>query len=439
MIAAIAVMIIGAYRGIKAIPLTILAAIVVIVTNGLPVWQSLSTTYAGGFGGVVASYFFIFISSAVYALIMEKTGCATAIGYKLVDWFGTKHVMLVSILFVSILTYGGVSVFVVIFATMPILFILFREAGLPRHAVIAPFAVGSSTYATTTLPGTPALTNVIPSQLLGTPMTAAPVFSIVLAIIMFVLCYLYCIQLEKKCKAKAELWTYPAGYDASVLEVDRTTLPGIGVAFAPIILLIAFIVGGSIFRSTFTFANDAALLTTLAMIFATLLCILLNIKNLSITSVKDIIGQGSLNGISAIVGLASVVAFGGVVSSSPAFQEIVTWVLGLDMSPYVKGAFSTAVFAGITGSSSGGVRIMLNAMGDYFMASGVNLEVLHRLVAVAAGTFDSLPHASGIFLVMAMMGLTHKEAYKHFFWITVIIPLIITVIGTVAAMVIWPV
>ncbi|MDR0389075.1 MAG: hypothetical protein LBH73_03325, partial [Spirochaetaceae bacterium] len=97
------------------------------------------------------------------------------------------------------------------------------------------------------------------------------------------------------------------------------------------------------------------------------------------------------------------------------------------------------VIAGITGSSSGGVRIMLQSIGDYLIQSGANLEVLHRLISVAAGSLDTLPQSPGIFLTLAMLGLTHKEAYKHLFWTTLVIPLILVIIMTAAASVVWPV
>ena len=38
LLAAIAIMIIGAYKGLAALPLSLLAALVVILSNGMPVW-----------------------------------------------------------------------------------------------------------------------------------------------------------------------------------------------------------------------------------------------------------------------------------------------------------------------------------------------------------------------------------------------------------------
>ena len=444
MAAAIAIMIIGAYRGLKSIPLTLLAGFVVMITNGLPIWTSLSTVYAPGFGNVIASYFFIFVASAIYAIVMEKTGCAAAIGYKFIDWFGTKNVVMVGILFVGLLTYGGVNLFVVIYATLPILFIMLREANLPRHLTILCLGVGSSTITMTTLPGTPALTNVIPGQFLGTPLTSAPVFSLILAAMFFGLCVVYINFAVKDARNKGEVWTYPEGYDKSLLEIDRSQLPPAHVALTPIIVLIVFILASSFLRDTLNlgYAKDAGLLATLAMCIATVLCILLNwgkIKEIGgMGALKEMFGEGSLNGISAIIGLASVVAFGTLVSASHAFQDVVAFAMSLELSPYYKGVVATSIVSLITGSSSGGVRIALSNISEYLLSSGANMEVMHRCMAMAADSLDSLPHAGGIFLMFSLVGVTHKEAYKHGWWTTCVIPTIMVIIAAVAATILWP-
>jgi H+/gluconate symporter-like permease len=435
MLVAIAVMIIGAYRGIKAIPLTVLAAIFVILFNRMGVWDSYSKVYAVGFGNVVASYFFNFCASAAYAMIMEKTGCTASIGFQLTKWFGTKSVIVVSYIITMILTYGGISLFVVVFAVAPIAYVLFKEADLPRHAIMAPLSAGAAGITMTTLPATPQLTNIVPSQYLGTPLTAAPVFSLVLAAIMVALHLVYFNIIEKRCRAKTEHFAFPPGFDAATVNVDRAQLPSSAKAFAPMVLVVLFIIVCTILKAPI--AKDSAELTTIAMILAGILCLVLNPRKITVTSVKNWIGDGANNGISGIIGLAAVVAFGGVVSSAPAFQSIIQWLLNLKLSVYLKGVVSTAVIAGITGSSSGGARILLQNLGEYFVNSGANLQVLHRLISVAAGSLDTLPHVSGVFLMLTVLGLTHKEGYYHMFWTTVVIPLIVSFIGLTIAVILW--
>lgn len=406
-------------------PLTLLAALVTIVTNGVPVWTGYSSTYMSGYVGAYSSYFLIFIFSALYAKVMEESGSATAIGYKLIDWFGKKHVMLVSILVTSILTYGGVSLFVCIFAVGPIMFMLLKEANLPRHLSMACFMMGACTFTMTSLPGTPQLTNIIPTQYLGTTMTAAPVLSIVISVALFALCYLYCVWQERKAVRLGEVWTYPEGTDITKYEIsDRSKLPAAWKAFLPIlVLLVIIIVGGR-------WVSDSSLLTVSGMIVATALCYLLNFDTLRKKPLSPLLTDGLGGGISAIGGLAAVVAFGTVAQSTPAYQTIVNWLLSLDMHPYVEGVFSTAVISGLTGSSSGGLRLTLESLTDYFINSGCNLETLHRLIAVAAGSLDTLPHSAGLFLVLKCLGLTHKTGYRHVFWISVLIPGVVTIVFT---------
>ena len=319
------------------------------------------------------------------------------------------------------LTYGGVSLFVVIYALTPIAFTLFKEANLPRHLIVAATTAGSATLTMTALPGTPALTNVIPTQFLGTTLTAAPIFGILASIAFVVMTVFYFNYSEKKARANNECWEQPEGLELAKIKIqERDQLPSSVKAFLPIIILIAIILVGS------RFGLNSTMLASGAMLAGTLVVYALNIDKFKGKSMKKVIASGLEGGIGGIGGFAAVVAFGNVVSSSAAFASIVEWVLSLKMNPYSQGIFSTMVVAAITGSSSGGLRIMFGEFAESFLASGVNLELLHRLVSISAGTLDTLPHSPGLFLTFAILGLTHKDSYKHVFVTSVLIPTIIT-------------
>jgi H+/gluconate symporter-like permease len=55
---------------------------------------------------------------------------------------------------------------------------------------------------------------------------------------------------------------------------------------------------------------------------------------------------------------------------------------------------------------------------------GVEPEILHRIAAIASGGLDSLPHCGAVIATFMIMGLTHREAYKDMFMVTVAIPVI---------------
>jgi H+/gluconate symporter-like permease len=305
------------------------------------------------------------------------------------------------------------------------MFLLFKEANLPRHLTVACLVIGSATFTMTSLPGTPQLTNVIPTQFLGTTMTAAPVLGIICSIVLFVGCMLYANYAEKKAVAAGETWSFPEGVNPAMYEVrDRSVLPAAWKAFLPMIALILFIIIGS------KYIASSALLTVLAMIIGAVLAFVLNLEKFKSVDMKKLIGAGLGDGITAIGGLAAVVAFGTVVQKSPAFGSVIAWVLSVNMHPYWMGIFSTAVISGITGSSSGGLRITLQTLGETFVASGCNLGILHRLMAIAAGSLDTLPHASGLFLLLGYLGLTHKESYRHVFVTSVAIPAVTVIVAT---------
>ena len=85
-----------------------------------------------------------------------------------------------------------------------------------------------------------------------------------------------------------------------------------------------------------------------------------------------------------------------------------------------------SVIAAITGSAAGGLQIFMSTFAEEYMARGVDPGELHRLVAMASGGFDSLPHCGAIVATLTITGLTYKEAYKDIFVVTVIIPIIAT-------------
>lgn len=421
----IALLMFFAFKGVKAIPLTLLATLVVILFNGLPVWDSFSTAYMAGWTNIVKSYFFVFVSSAIYAEFMNRSGCMAVISNQLIQWFGRKNVVLVCALTAAVLTYGGISTFVVLFAVGPIIFMLFQAANLPRHLTLCSIALGCATFTTYSLPGSTQLPNLAPTTYLGTTLTAAPVLSIVITAAIFVLGYAYCSYATKKAIASGETWSFPAGADVSQYQLaEGQAHPSPVQAFVPLLFVVLFVVGCSLFKAPI--ASDSVLLSVLAMTIGTLLCILLNwkfIKQPRLLSIRDFCGDGSENAVNSFIGLASVFAFGSVVALTPAYQSIVDWVMNVDIHPYFKGVLSTSVLSGISGSGTTGIRLTLDALSDYFVHSGCNLDTLHRLISVASGSLDTLPHNGAIFVFLGYTGLTHKEGYKHFFVITVLIPL----------------
>lgn len=44
---------------------------------------------------------------------------------------------------------------------------------------------------------------------------------------------------------------------------------------------------------------------------------------------------------------------------------------------------------------------------------------MHRVISMASGGMDTLPHNGAVITLLAVTGLTHKQSYKDIFMITV--------------------
>jgi len=115
--------------------------------------------------------------------------------------------------------------------------------------------------------------------------------------------------------------------------------------------------------------------------------------------------------------------FGAVIAALPGFL-IVKEALRAIPDPLINEAITVTSLAGITGSASGGLSIALAAMADQFIAAGdaagISREVLHRVASMASGGMDSLPHNGAVITLLAVTGLTHRQAYKDIFALTLI-------------------
>lgn len=413
-LAAIALVIYLAFRGWSIIPASLLCSLVVILTNGAEIWPSLSGSYAEGFKYFIGAFFLIFIFGALFGKVMGDSGCANAVSYKLLDTFGHKRALLVVILATAILTYGGVNVFVVIFTIYPIAVILFKEADMPKRLIVGAVALGAGTFTMTALPGTPAIQNLIPAQILQTPPTAAPMLGIIAAIIMFALGFWYLSWQEKVAHANGEHFVPGPNDNMERLSLmDMSQLPDWRLAFLPLVVVIGLIIALKKIHPIYA--------VTIALAAGSLLTYVLFWKR--IDSPLKTLNDGVSQSIMALLNTAAIVGFGFVVKNVVAFKSFMNFALNLPFPPFASAAAAVNIMAGITGSASGGLTIFMKTMGPAYMKMGLEPEVLHRICSIASGGLDSLPHSGAVITMLMVMGVTHKEGYKDLGMVTVIFPI----------------
>ncbi|MFG6352457.1 MAG: GntP family permease, partial [Oscillospiraceae bacterium] len=133
LVLAIACLIFLSYRGVNAFIASLIASLVVIITNALPFWGTFAGGYATGFKNFAGSYFMLFGLAAAYGEFLKVTGSAESVAKVLFKIFGTKWAPLGALLITLLMAMGGVSAFVIVFAVYPVAAPLFRKANITKN------------------------------------------------------------------------------------------------------------------------------------------------------------------------------------------------------------------------------------------------------------------------------------------------------------------
>ncbi|MBP1920487.1 GntP family permease [Youngiibacter multivorans] len=417
LLAAIAILIFFVFKGYHVLPVSLVAAMVAIISNNADIWKVLTEGYSTSLKNFVGNYIIMFFLGALVGEVLQQSGAARTIGVKLAEVFGSKRALLIVILTSALLSYGGVSVFVIVFSIYPIALFLFKEADVPKRLIPGAVMLGAGSFTMTSVPGSPALTNIIPTTYLGTTSTAAPILGIAAAITMFIVGYFLLTLYEKKMKANGE--HFVPGPNDIVRELtaeEIKALPSFGLSIIPLIFIVGIILGERFLKiglpSTFT---------VIIALFAGALIGYGLFWN-RIKERKEALTTSGNGSIRAILNTASVVGLGGAIRMVPAFQAFVTFATTTSLPALISVAFAVNVVAAVTGSSSAGITIFMESMSKGFLANGVNPQVLHRIAAISAGVLDSLPHAGPNVTFLAVTGLTFKEGYPGIFISTCIVP-----------------
>ena len=432
-----------AYRGISVLILAPIMAAVAILLSGDMVYMmpQYTETFMAALGGYILKFFPIFLLGALFGQLMVDSGAATSISNWIMQKLGHKRAILTVVIACGILTYGGVSLFVVAFAIYPIAKSMFQAADIPKRLIPGAIALGSFTFTMTALPGTPSIQNAIPIPYFGTNVFAAPGIGTISGLVMFGLGAMWLQSRANKAQSKGE------GYGVDTQESEKLTDGVTSQGHMPILLALLpllLVIGVNALFTYLVFPSvdfsslkdlypklDPAKQTGLwsliiALVAACLSLVLFRLGKWN--NLKETVNNGALGPMLPIFNTASEVGYGAVVASLAGFVVIRDMVLNVSSNPLISEAVAMNVLAGITGSSSGGMSIALQTLGGDYLAmanaAGISPELLHRIAALAAGCLDTLPHSGAVITLLAICGMTHKQSYGNVAMCTVVIPMV---------------
>lgn len=437
-----------AYRGITVLLLAPLMAALAVLLSGdisffLPIYTD---TFMKALSGYVLQFLPIFLLGALFGQLMADSGAAHTISRWIVERLGHKHAIVTVVLACSVLTYGGVSLFVVAFAIYPIARDLFRTADIPKRLVPASIALGSFTFTMTALPGTPAIQNAIPIPYYGTNVFAAPGLGIIGAAIMLGGGLWWLRSREAAARLRGEGYGHHTEADSAAdekgeKESGRMSRMPLFLAILPLLL----VVGVNALFTYVVFPNmDLAFLTErfpsvspekMTGLWALIVALVVACATLIVSrlghwrDLRETVNKGVFGFMLPLFNTASEVGYGAVIAGLAGFAIIRDAVLNVAPgNPLISEAVAMNVLAGITGSSSGGLSIALQTLGpDYLrmaQEAGISPELLHRVAVMAAGGFDTLPHCGAIITLLSICNLTHRQSYLNIAAVTMGVPLV---------------
>ena len=393
-----------ALRGVGIMLIAPLAVVIVSVFSNMGILDTLMGPYMKGFVNYAAKFYLVFLFASVFGKYMDDSGAAKSIASRILKMIGTEkklYVLLAISGITTMLTLGGVSLFVVIFAIMPIARPLFKQMNVPWHLFIAAFYFGIGSLSMTMIPGTPALLNIMPTKYLGTTATAAPILGLAAGLFVTVFNIWYMKRQVEKSAKRGEGYE-ETGSTATVVEnVEEKPLPGFWISLLPSVAVIVAL----------NVVNIDIVWSLVLGCFAAAVCFWKNVDNHLST-----INTGAFNTAIPVINTCADVGYGMAVAATAGFKIVTDFLVSIPGNPVISLTIATYLMTAITGSASGGLGIVLETLIGKYVAMGLNPDMLHRVVAIAAGSFDAMPHNGVVITTLAVAGLTHKQAYKHIWY-----------------------
>lgn len=438
-----------AYRGMSVLILAPAMALLAVLLNGdfqalLPVYTQV---FMKAMGGYLIQYFPLFLLGSVFGRLMESTGYALALANAITEKLGTRRALLAVVLSCALLTYGGVSLFVVAFMMFPIGKSLFERAHISNNLLPGAIALGAFTFTMTALPGTPSVQNSIPSPYFGTDAFAAPGLGIIGSLLMASLGIWW---LTRQSKRTPQTCLTQTPTETSAQAGPNATPPFTDpISFTAALLPILLMASSNLLLAKWWFPHwqpeflenagyGLSSLSAVAGLWAIVSALSIGVVYLYAVQVRrtrtfatanESLNEGAKGSMLPILNTASEVGYGSVIASLSGFFIIREFVLSIAPgNPLVSEAVAVNVLAGITGSASGGMSIALQTLGADYLARAVELgispELLHRIAVMASGCMDTLPHNGAVITLLGICQLTHRQAYSHVAMVTLVFPLL---------------
>ena len=400
-----------AYKGINIVISALTASVLMMLFSQMPVYETLTNVYMAGFAGFLKSYFLLFALSAILGRLMSDGGGAKKIAVTLAKVVENSSeankkfmcVLLVPVLY-FILSYVGISGFVLVFTIMPIAKNLFEATDAPwrLYCFGGPQAVSA-----TMLIGSLQAGNIYAADACGTATTAGAALSIVAVVVWWVVTIVLIKMFLNSADKNGETFmTDGSGIKSTPDMGAGRTDDGLPSLIASLVPLVLVIILSAVFKMSVVPALFISCAAAVAVFY----------KNLK-SNLKASLTTGLTGCYGPVFTVAATFAIGSVIKGLPAFA---TFTSALNNLPgLLAGAGLGMVSALIMASVSSPIPVFGAQMLESYVSAGVSAGVAHRLMTITGWTCMA-PHNAGISNACAVTKIGYTRCLKIYMIATMI-------------------
>lgn len=383
--------------------ISIVASLILMLFNGVNPIDGFANEFSAGLGSFASKWWMMFALGAIFGKVTQDMGISEKIAMILMSKLRCNSILAVLIISL-VMSYGGISTFVIAFTVYPIASELFAKDKIDTAFTPAVMLFCPTTLAMTMLPGTPSVQNIIPTTYLNTDIYAAPLVGLFASLVTFLLGYIY---LRNKSGIRSK------EHRRDPLISDRIKKSDY-LCFLPCICLwlVSFLL--------VKFNVDSQTSVEISLICGIILCIVIGRKKDKLT---DALSEGIQNGLKTLIITSLVMGYGNLVTSMPAFSDITDKLYLMFDNELLSSIFSVNILAALTGSSTTSLQLLFDAFADKLAASSFSADYIHRIMAIASGGLDSMPYATGVVVANNLASTEQSKTYKHIFITCAVIPL----------------
>lgn len=414
------VLIFCSMRGFSVFISALLASIIIALTGSVSLSQAVLTDFMNGFVGFISGNFMVFAAGALMGKAYEITHGAKAVAQLFIKLFGKKYAPYALLIAIMIMTGGGITGFVLVFALFPIAAEVFREIDLPRHIIPGLLIAGCCT-ASSWGAGVAQPVNNIYATTFNTTLMGAPVPSVIMMITALAASCIFLHIFIKQAQKNGE------HYVVSEFDVPSSNevLPNGWVALIPLVVALALInikVNGTVLMPTaFGIFIGAALAMLLMYKYKT-----------DDKSIATHVGAGFSGALMSIGNTAAMAAVGTVAKSTAGFAVLLETLTGMGGNPLISAAICGGIICWVTGGATGGLSMIGPTLAATYTSMGVNSAMVGRIIMAMGHATGTMPN--GGFINTTITGVAHdtyKNAYKYSLFLCSVPNLIAVVVGII--------